>query len=97
MKSPHEIAYDRPSPKLISFLKKYFSLVDYIPQNNNYVIFKEYFSSSSYKESKSSSTIEKDSKNDPKLESNINNINKNYGRHGAQYQGFSNNFLIGGG
>lgn len=40
---PSKLAYDRPSPKLIKFLQKHFSLVHYVPQNNNYVIFDEYF------------------------------------------------------
>ncbi len=39
----HCIAYDRPSPKLIWFLKKHYGLSDYIPQNNNFVIFRQYF------------------------------------------------------
>lgn len=37
------MAYDRPSPKLIAFLRKHYKLTDYIPQNNNYVIFDSYF------------------------------------------------------
>ena len=40
---PGNLAYDRPSPKLISFLKKHYSLVNFTPQNNNFVVFKEYF------------------------------------------------------
>jgi len=40
---PEKIAYDRPSEKLIKFLLKYYNLKDYLPQNNNYVIFDEYF------------------------------------------------------
>ena len=42
-KTPTELAYDRPSEKLISFLNKYFGLNDFIPQNNNYVVFDEFF------------------------------------------------------
>ena len=40
---PAKIAYDRPSPKLIGFLRKYYNLSNYIPQNNNFVVFQEYF------------------------------------------------------
>jgi len=40
---PSKLAYDRPSPKLLAFLKKYYGLTNYIPQNNNYVIYQEYF------------------------------------------------------
>lgn len=42
--NPGLIAYDRPSPKLISFLAKHYSLTEYTPQNNNYVVFNDYFS-----------------------------------------------------
>jgi hypothetical protein len=37
------LAYDRPSHKYISFLKKHYNLYDYFPQNNNFVVFKDYF------------------------------------------------------
>jgi len=40
---PAKLGYDRPSPKLMGFLKKHYGLTDYIPQNNNYVIFQDYF------------------------------------------------------
>lgn len=42
-KTPQELAYDRPSPKLIGFLKKHFGLVSYVKQNNNFVVFDEFF------------------------------------------------------
>mmetsp|Transcript_29327 Transcript_29327/g.91149 ORF Transcript_29327/g.91149 Transcript_29327/m.91149 type:complete len:356 (+) Transcript_29327:152-1219(+) len=38
-----QLAYDRPSPKLKAFLAKHFGLARFRPQNNNYVIFDEYF------------------------------------------------------
>lgn len=41
--NPSLLAYDRPSIKLLSFLKKYFNLVDYVPQNNNFVVYDDYF------------------------------------------------------
>eukprot|EP00931_Biecheleriopsis_adriatica_P051598 TRINITY_DN29948_c0_g1_i1.p1 TRINITY_DN29948_c0_g1~~TRINITY_DN29948_c0_g1_i1.p1 ORF type:complete len:398 (+),score=50.07 TRINITY_DN29948_c0_g1_i1:97-1290(+) len=40
---PSQLAYDRPSPKLIGFLAKHFGLTQYRPQNNNYVVFDDYF------------------------------------------------------
>ena len=40
---PSKLAYDRPSPKLIAFLRKYYNLTDFDKQNNNYVVFKQYF------------------------------------------------------
>ncbi len=41
---PARLAYDRPSPKLIGFLKKHYGLVEFVPQNNNFVVFNQYFS-----------------------------------------------------
>jgi len=43
---PSKLAYDRPSPKLISFLKKHYGLSKFIPQNNNFVIFDQYWEDS---------------------------------------------------
>ena len=40
---PRKLGYDRPSIKFLNFLNKYFGLNNYIPQNNNYVVFKDYF------------------------------------------------------
>jgi len=37
------LAYDRPSPKLIGFLAKHYNLRHYVKQNNNFVIFDDYF------------------------------------------------------
>lgn len=42
-KVPEKLAYDRPSEKLISFLKKHYGLAKYTAQNNNFVIFDQYF------------------------------------------------------
>ncbi|CAK69405.1 unnamed protein product (macronuclear) [Paramecium tetraurelia] len=43
MLRPEKLAYDRPSPKLLGFIKKYYNLSSYIPQNNNYIIYSQYF------------------------------------------------------
>lgn len=40
---PKKLGYDRPSSKLLAFLRKYYNLTDYIPQANNYVVFNDYF------------------------------------------------------
>lgn len=40
---PFMLAYDRPSHKYLSFLRKHFNLYNYTPQSNNFVIFNEYF------------------------------------------------------
>jgi len=41
--SPKFMAVDRPSPKLLAFLRKYYGLAQPIPQVNNYVIFEGFF------------------------------------------------------
>ena len=38
-----KLAYDRPSPKLRAFLSKHYYLKNFVPQNNNYVVYDEYF------------------------------------------------------
>ena len=38
-----KLAYDRPSPKLLGFLRKYFGLSKYCPQNNNFVVYDAYW------------------------------------------------------
>jgi GNAT superfamily N-acetyltransferase len=43
---PHRLAYDRPSAKLLSFLRKHYNLAEFVPQNNNFVIFNQYFQGS---------------------------------------------------
>ncbi|XP_070593859.1 alpha-tubulin N-acetyltransferase 1 isoform X2 [Erythrolamprus reginae] len=40
---PHQLAIDRPSEKLLCFLRKHYSLSDTIPQVNNFVIFQGFF------------------------------------------------------
>jgi len=37
------LAYDRPSEKLLPFLRRYFNLRSFMPQNNNYVVFDRYY------------------------------------------------------
>ena len=41
--TPKFMAIDRPSPKLLAFLRKYYGLAKSIPQVNNYVIFDGFF------------------------------------------------------
>lgn len=40
---PARLAYDRPSPKLLGFLRKHFGLTKFQPQSNNFVVFDAYF------------------------------------------------------
>lgn len=48
---PAQLAYDRPSPKLIGFLAKHFRLTEFRPQNNNFVVFDDYFHAASLEQS----------------------------------------------
>jgi hypothetical protein len=40
---PNLLAYDRPSPKLLGFLAKHFNLRKFVQQNNNFVVFNDFF------------------------------------------------------
>ncbi|CAN9504141.1 unnamed protein product [Ophioblennius macclurei] len=40
---PVQMAYDRPSPKFLSFLAKHFCLTESVPQVNNFVVFEGFF------------------------------------------------------
>ncbi|XP_049987702.1 alpha-tubulin N-acetyltransferase 1 isoform X7 [Alexandromys fortis] len=40
---PHQLAIDRPSPKLLKFLNKHYNLETTVPQVNNFVIFEGFF------------------------------------------------------
>ena len=42
-RDPQEFAYDRPSPKLIGFLRKHYGLNDFTPQQNKFVLFEQFF------------------------------------------------------
>jgi alpha-tubulin N-acetyltransferase 1 len=42
---PEQMAIDRPSEKLLGFLKKHYALTQKIPQMNNFVIYDGFFSS----------------------------------------------------
>ena len=41
--APEAVAYDRPSGKLICFLRRHFGLQDYVNQSNNYVVFRRFW------------------------------------------------------
>lgn len=41
--SAEALAYDRPSPKLIGFLRKHYHLAEFVPQQNNFVVFNRFF------------------------------------------------------
>lgn len=44
---PGQLAYDRPSPKFLSFLEKHYDLINSVPQVNNFVVFSGFFKSRS--------------------------------------------------
>lgn len=37
------LAYDRPSPKLLCFLRKHFGLVSFVPQANHFVVYDRFW------------------------------------------------------
>jgi alpha-tubulin N-acetyltransferase 1 len=49
--SPSQLAYDRPSPLFLSFLRKYFGLASYTPQANAFVVFDAFFDPAARSES----------------------------------------------
>lgn len=59
---PEKIAYDRPSEKLLKFLSKHFGLKRYLPQNNNFVVFSQYFTSAFTKHQVEKTEEEEDTK-----------------------------------
>jgi len=42
---PSQLAIDKPSAKFLYFLRKHYNLADYDPQQNNFVVFHQYFDS----------------------------------------------------
>ena len=51
------IAYDRPSHKLMGFLAKHFNLRSHVKQNNNYVVFDDYYSAVSNRKDEKETAI----------------------------------------
>ena len=85
-KIPTELAYDRPSPKLLSFLRKYFGLNDFVEQNNNYVVFDEFFSI--VPSSKNNVTYDNDTN---RAMQNLTNLNNNNNYENANNNDLRNN------
>ena len=74
---PRKLGYDRPSIKFMNFLRKYYKLADYVPQNNNYVVFKDYFRDNKKKEELNKYQI---SNYDNRKLNNINSFSNNSNR-----------------
>ena len=87
-KIPTELAYDRPSPKLLSFLRKYFGLNDFIQQNNNYVVFDDFFNLIS---SKNNVTYDNDTNRAIKNLSNLSD-DQNFVERNNNYDKMQNNY-----
>lgn len=50
VRRPETLAIDRPSPKLLGFMKKHYGLSAYAPQVNNFVVFDRFFDRTSVTE-----------------------------------------------
>lgn len=48
---PSCLAYDRPSTKLLSFLNRHYQLNNFVPQNNNFVVFDDYWNTANMQHS----------------------------------------------
>ena len=58
-KQAEKLAYDRPSDKLLAFLRKHYKLAGYIPQNNNFVVYNQYFETNPNRPAKGSTSSAK--------------------------------------
>ena len=72
---PEKLGYDRPSPKLLGFLNKYFGLNSYVPQNNNFVVYKDYFVKNTTKNSSNKTYSDFNQKNTYTIKENENTNN----------------------
>ncbi|KPI83066.1 hypothetical protein ABL78_7908 [Leptomonas seymouri] len=50
IRRPETLAIDRPSPKMLGFMKKYYGLSAFSPQVNNFVVFDRFFDGTSVTE-----------------------------------------------
>ena len=91
---PRKMGYDRPSPKFINFLRKYFGLSNYVPQNNNFVVFKDYFLDEPRKKDKYDIYNNYDNrltqKKIDKYNNDYNNSNNNFSNENRAYNNVKN-------
>lgn len=73
---PRKLGYDRPSNKLLGFLAKHYGLIDYVPQNNNFVVFKKYFEQHENIENNYNKSVFVNQKIDPLIFDKISNDNE---------------------
>uniref|UniRef100_A0A6B2E4U0 Alpha-tubulin N-acetyltransferase n=1 Tax=Phlebotomus kandelakii TaxID=1109342 RepID=A0A6B2E4U0_9DIPT len=62
---PQQLAIDRPSDKLVGFLRKHYSLSKTIPQMNNFVVYEEFFNHNTSRDSSSMETAQLHFTNSP--------------------------------
>ncbi|CDW81278.1 alpha-tubulin n-acetyltransferase [Stylonychia lemnae] len=69
-KQAKDLGYDRPSPKLLGFLKKYYNLRNYCPQTNNFVVYDDYFKTTATQQQQQSSRGNQDTRQDRRNKDN---------------------------
>ena len=99
---PRKLGYDRPSVKFLNFLNKHYQLKEYVQQNNNFVVFKDYFNDEKKKDKRNYNntysnynTYEGDYNRNyfNNYDSNINNNNKdNNNIYDNKENNYENNF-----
>ena len=77
-KYPEELAYENPSNQLINFLQKHYNLVNFVEQNNNYIVYDEFFNHIQNNLTNDNSTFRQIRAISGKPNSNNYNINDNY-------------------
>ena len=65
------IAYDRPSDKLMGFLAKHFNLRSHVKQNNNYVVFDDYYTAVSNRKDEKATPMANDNRIDGRFSSTV--------------------------
>ena len=65
------IAYDRPSDKLMGFLAKHFNLRNHVKQNNNYVVFDDYYSAVSNRKDEKATPMASDNRVDGRFSNTV--------------------------
>ena len=65
------IAYDRPSDKLMGFLAKHFNLRSHVKQNNNYVVFDDYYTAVSNRKDEKATPMANDNRVDGRFSSTV--------------------------
>ena len=88
------MGYDRPSSKLLSFLRKHFNLANYHQQVNNFVVYDAYFKNTDPKHQaiEKAQNMYKGSQNVPKDIGKTTNFNGSYASNPAPHKIHNNTF-----